>query len=132
MEHSELKAVVNVPSPSGRGWLAAANGIGCSSALAVMATSPQRSGQGRCVDSCLTHQCAQEERCVRGSLGKPAHEVPIPLIAVGNIDPNGIPCGGQTSLLVRPDAVKELELVLTRGEPVRLDAVLEHVDQPGV
>src|SRR5580765_8534517 len=56
-------------------------------------------------------QAAQEEHRVGGALGHPAHEVAVPLLAVGDVDAHLVATVGDALLLLGPDAVEHLVLV---------------------
>src|SRR3712207_8892554 len=61
---------------------------------------------------------AQEEAQVRGTLGQPAHEVAVPVDAVGEVGPHAHAVGSQPALLGDADAVEHLHLPRVRRPAV--------------
>src|SRR6478672_1608148 len=61
--------------------------------------------------SVLGGETAQEEHGVGGTLGHAAHEVAVPLLAVGDVDTHLVAPVGDALLLLGPDAVQHLVLV---------------------
>src|SRR5215207_10006560 len=75
---------------------------------------------------------AEEERHVRRTLGEPAHQVAVPLGAVGDVDADRVPVPHQPELLLGADAVEELELERVLRAVVPLGPLGPDRDQPGV
>ncbi|CUR61440.1 hypothetical protein NOCA1240543 [metagenome] len=63
----------------------------------------------------LADQRSEEEGEVLGLLGEAAHQVAVPLGAVGDVDAHRLACGRETLLLLGADAVEHLELVGPRA-----------------
>src|SRR5690606_17427533 len=59
----------------------------------------------------LADQRLEEHRHVAGLLGETAHQVAVPLAAVGDVDAHGLAGLREAPLLGRPDPVEHLELV---------------------
>ena len=63
----------------------------------------------------LADQRPQEEDQVGRPLGEAAHEVAVPLVAEGNVDPQLLALADQPDLLLVADAVEHLQFVLVRA-----------------
>src|SRR5688572_11674377 len=74
--------------------------------------------RGSCARSALGRQGAQEELEVGGTLGHPAHEVAVPVLAEGHVDAHLVAAVGDAGLLGGADAEEHLELVRVGGAAV--------------
>src|SRR5256885_15326635 len=80
----------------------------------VVSTTTQRYRYG-CVRALLSGgQRPREEGEVGGALGEAAHQVPVPAVAVRQVDPDRVPPLRQPALLPPPHPVEHLELELGR------------------
>src|SRR6478735_1711320 len=68
--------------------------------------------------SALGGQASQEEHRVGGAFRHPAHEVAVPLLAVGDVDAHLVAPVGNPALLLRADAVEHLVLEGVGGTAV--------------
>ena len=69
---------------------------------------------------------------VRLTLGETAHQIAVPVVAVGHVHPYGVALVAEPALLVRPDSVQKLELELVKGPVEPAGPVLGDRDQPRV
>src|SRR5712691_1406661 len=104
---------------------------------------PPRKATLRCVDSLIgsslagrrpgrARQVRQEEPHVRGTFGEPAGQVGIPLGAIRDVHPEGIPAPGQPRLQIPAHTVQHLELDPRPAVFDRVDPGADAIDQPRV
>src|SRR5215813_3805317 len=68
-------------------------------------------------DRSAPREMREEEAEIRGALGKPPHEVAVPVFAEGHEHPDPDAEIHQHSMELRADPVEHLELVPVGGEP---------------
>src|SRR6478736_8259038 len=82
--------------------------------------------------SALRRDAAEEEHEVPRLLGHAAHEVAVPLLAVGDVDAHLVAAVGDALLLLGPNAVEHLVLVAVGVAAVVVGEGGGDLEQPGV
>src|SRR5699024_3441524 len=86
----------------------------------------------RIAGSRSTDQRSGEKGEIGGPFREPAHQIAVPLLAVGHVDAHRLSCRRQRTLFARADTVQHLVLVTTLLTAVPTHPLGEYLDQPRV